>query len=37
MTEKGNFFFSVLVSETNIYVPAPNYLFMTEGRKKEQL
>ena len=37
MTEKGNFFFPVLVPETNICVPTPNYLFMTDGSKKEQL
>ena len=37
ITKKGNFFFSVLVPETNICVPTPNYLFMTDGSKKEQL
>ena len=37
MTEKGNFFFSVILSQTNICAPTPQYLFMTDGRKKEQL
>ena len=35
MTEKGKFFFSVILPQTNICVPTPKYLFMTLSRKKE--